>query len=214
MNGACESRRGDLGAYVLHGLEPDEVAEVERHLAVCAGCCAELAELAALPSLLGLAAEAPPSVPADLRPRTLAGLPRRRRLALPAAAAVALVAALGATVVVALDDTPPPTVVLTLAADGGRPVQGEAGLVQVASGVRIELALDGLRPADEGYYHAWLTRGDYRVSAGTFVGEPDGSALANLQCGGDLAAYDELVVTWHGRERDDEVVAVQRPLRG
>ncbi|HSK22882.1 MAG TPA: anti-sigma factor [Egicoccus sp.] len=215
MTSGCEERLGDLGAYVLDGLEPDEVADLERHLDDCAGCRAELAGLAPLPELLRLSATAPPPVPADLRPRTLAGLPRRRHLALPAAAALTLITALGAGAVVALDgDDTPHVVVLALPAQDDRPVQGEAGLHQVASGVRIDLELTGLRPADQGYYHAWLTRDGRRVSAGTFVGNPDGEAFARLQCGGDLDAYDELLVTWHGRDWGDEVVAVQRSIRG
>ncbi|MBS3941750.1 MAG: anti-sigma factor [Actinobacteria bacterium] len=212
MTTGCLQRLGDLGAYVLGGLEPDETAELERHLDACAGCRTEVAGLAPLSGLLDLAAEAPPPVPADLRPRTLAGLPRRRRLGPPAAAALVIVAALGAGTVIALDDDTPATVVLALPAQDDRPVQGEAALRQVASGVRIELELTGLRPAEQGYYHAWLTRGERRVSAGTFVGDPDGNASAQLQCGGDLDAYDDLLVTWHARGAD-EVVAVQRPIR-
>lgn len=212
MTTGCEQRLGDLGAYVLGGLEPDETAELERHLVACAGCRTEVAGLTPLSGLLGLAAEAPSPVPADLRPRTLAGLPRRRRLGPAAAAALVIVAALGAGTVIALDDDTPATVVLALPARDDRPVQGEAALRQVASGVRIELTLTGLRPAEQGYYHAWLTRGERRVSAGTFVGDPDGNASAHLQCGGDLDAYDDLLVTWHGRGAD-EVVAVQRPIR-
>ncbi|MEX2503457.1 MAG: zf-HC2 domain-containing protein [Egicoccus sp.] len=215
MTSGCEQRLGDLGAYVLGGLEPDEAADLERHLDTCVGCRAELAGLAPLPGLLDLAAQAPPPVPADLRPRTLGGMPRQRRLALPAAAALALVTALGAGAIVTLGgDSTPHAVALALPAADDRPVQGEAALHQVASGVRIDLELTGLQPADQGYYHAWLTRDGRRVSAGTFVGDPDGAALAQLQCGGDLDAYDELLVTWHGRDWDDEVVAVQRSLRG
>jgi hypothetical protein len=212
MTTGCEQRLGDLGAHALGGLGPDETAELERHLDACPGCRTELAGLVPLPGLLGLAAEAPSPVPADLRPRTLAGLPRRRRPGLPAAAALVLVAALGAGTIVALDDGTRPVVELALPAGEDRPVHGEAGLQQVASGVRIELALSGLRPAEQGYYHAWLTRDGRRVSAGTFVGDPDGEAVARLQCGGDLDAYDELLVTWHGRDAE-EVVAVQQPIR-
>lgn len=214
MTSGCAQRLGDLGAYALGGLEPDEAADLEGHLEICAGCRSELADLAPLPALLGLAAEAPPPVPADLRPRTLAGLPQRRRRVMPVAAALALVTALGAGAVLALDGEPAPSVVLALPAEADRPVRGEAGLQQVASGVRIDLDLVGVRPAEQGYYHAWLTRDGRRVSAGTFVGAPDGTAVARLQCGGDLGAYDELLVTWHARGADDEVVAVQRAIRG
>lgn len=41
-----------LGAYLLGGLEPDEVSRFEQHLAGCADCRRELDELATLPALL------------------------------------------------------------------------------------------------------------------------------------------------------------------
>jgi hypothetical protein len=47
-----EEARHALGAYAIGALEPAERSAVERHLAGCAPCRAELAELAALPGLL------------------------------------------------------------------------------------------------------------------------------------------------------------------
>ena len=41
-----------LGAYLLGGLQPDEAAAFERHLAECRDCRAELDQLASLPALL------------------------------------------------------------------------------------------------------------------------------------------------------------------
>jgi anti-sigma factor RsiW len=46
-----------LGAYALGGLEPDEVREVDEHLAGCAECRAELVELEEMKEFLG---EVPP----------------------------------------------------------------------------------------------------------------------------------------------------------
>jgi anti-sigma factor RsiW len=48
----CHDTTMSLGVYLLGALEPAEQAEVEAHLAVCETCRAELAELAALPSML------------------------------------------------------------------------------------------------------------------------------------------------------------------
>ena len=45
MNEGCRERRIALGAYVLGALEPAEGAEIEAHLADCAGCREELAGL-------------------------------------------------------------------------------------------------------------------------------------------------------------------------
>ncbi|WP_432878272.1 anti-sigma factor family protein [Kribbella sp. CA-245084] len=52
-----EHDRTQLGAYALGALEPDEVAEVDAHLAACAECRAELAELEEMKDFLG---EVPP----------------------------------------------------------------------------------------------------------------------------------------------------------
>lgn len=52
-----EHERSSLGAYVLGGLEPDEVREVDEHLAGCAECRAELVELEEMKEYLG---EVPP----------------------------------------------------------------------------------------------------------------------------------------------------------
>ncbi|WUJ71237.1 zf-HC2 domain-containing protein [Kribbella soli] len=52
-----EHDRTQLGAYALGALEPGEIAEVDEHLATCAECRAELAELEEMKDFLG---EVPP----------------------------------------------------------------------------------------------------------------------------------------------------------
>lgn len=52
-----EHDRTQLGAYALGALEPDEAREVDEHLATCAECRAELAELEEMKEFLG---EVPP----------------------------------------------------------------------------------------------------------------------------------------------------------
>ena len=47
----CPARQ-ELGVYLLGAIEPDQRALVDRHLAACPQCRAELAGLAGLPSLL------------------------------------------------------------------------------------------------------------------------------------------------------------------
>ena len=51
--GECGGIRRALGVYLLGAISPADRAVVERHLAGCAGCRAELAGLAALPGRLG-----------------------------------------------------------------------------------------------------------------------------------------------------------------
>ncbi|TDD28813.1 anti-sigma factor [Kribbella turkmenica] len=99
-----EHDSSQLGAYVLGALEPDEAREVDQHLATCADCRAELAELEEMKEFLG---EVPPEAflegpPPDgdlLLQRTLrevrtTAAPERRRRSrwLMAAAAVVVIA--------------------------------------------------------------------------------------------------------------------------
>ncbi len=209
---SCDRFRPELGGYVLDGLEPEENEAVEVHLAACARCRDEVAELTDLPKLLGEAWTAPQRAPADLRSRVLGQVGRarpRRRVQALLAAALALVAALaGGSVVTLLDQPPPADTVFAVRGEEPLGIVGEAALTQVAAGVQVDLDLTGVREADQGYYHAWLHRGDIRVSAGTFVGPPDGEVQVQLLCGGQLDAYERLTVTWHPFEGPDEVVAV------
>lgn len=52
-----EHDRSQLGAYALGALEPDEIREVDEHLATCPECRAEVAELEEMKEFLG---EVPP----------------------------------------------------------------------------------------------------------------------------------------------------------
>ncbi len=212
----CEQRRPELGAYVLGGLEPVEHDAVEAHLAGCVRCTDEMGELAELPALLRLAEEAPQRAPADLRQRVLNDdrQPRRRVSLVLAAALTALGVLVGAGAAVVVGAPPPADVTLQVRGDAPVGIVGEAALWQVDAGVRVDLDLTGVRSSDEGYYHAWLHRGDLRVSAGTFVGPPDGTVQVQLLCGGRLEDYDQLTVTWHPFGEDEPSVAVAAALHG
>lgn len=206
--------RMDLGGYVLGGLEDHEVDAVEAHLAGCAACRDELTQLEPLPALLGRASTEPVAAPADLRQRVLddRAARRRHRVLLPlAAAAAAVIAVLGVAVVSAIDGRPAADAIVALRSDGPVDITGDAELRQVAAGVQVDLTLDGVRPAEDGYYHAWLEGDGWRASAGTFVGPPDGELRAQLLCGGDLQDYDRLTITWHGAD-GAETVAVAATL--
>ncbi|MEU8377776.1 zf-HC2 domain-containing protein [Streptosporangium sp. NPDC048865] len=100
----CVEVRMSLGVYVLGALEPDERVLVEAHLAECAGCRAELAELAGVTTFLGRVSEddvaqvaSPPTAVLD---RLLSAKVRRRRtnrLMLSLAASVLVVGLGGGT---------------------------------------------------------------------------------------------------------------------
>jgi hypothetical protein len=88
-----------LAAYALGTLEPEEQADVERHLAGCSDCRARVRELEAAAHRLpeALAAVSPLEPPAELERRVLAGAvqesarpPARRRFRLRARAQAAL----------------------------------------------------------------------------------------------------------------------------
>ena len=51
--GECGEIRPALGVYILGAISPADRSAVDRHLAWCAGCRAELTGLAALPGRLG-----------------------------------------------------------------------------------------------------------------------------------------------------------------
>ncbi|MEU4607958.1 zf-HC2 domain-containing protein [Kribbella sp. NPDC023972] len=105
-----EHDRSQLGAYALGALDPDEVREVDEHLATCAECRAELAELEELKEFLGeVPAEAfldgPPPDGDLLLQRTLREVrtpvkPKRSRWLMVAAAVVVVAGALGGGVLI------------------------------------------------------------------------------------------------------------------
>ncbi|HEY2673887.1 MAG TPA: zf-HC2 domain-containing protein [Rugosimonospora sp.] len=133
----------DAGVYVLGALSPADRAQYERHLAGCAECREEVAELAVLPGLLGRldagtaasidapTAKAPPAL-LDSVLRT-AGTERHRSLrrrrwqfagAGLAAACLAVLAAVGVSVMVARPTPPPKPVVAQM-----RPVDADVPIV-------------------------------------------------------------------------------------
>jgi len=121
-----EHDRTQLGAYALGALEPAEVQEVDEHLATCAECRDELAELAQMKDFLGEVPpeaflEGPPEGGDLLLQRTLrevrelspepASAPapakrRSRRWLLVAAAVVVVAGALGGGVVLGRQTAP------------------------------------------------------------------------------------------------------------
>ncbi|GIH12432.1 anti-sigma factor family protein [Rugosimonospora africana] len=133
----------DAGVYVLGALAPADRAQYERHLAGCAECRNEVAELAVLPGLLGrldagtaVAIDRPATkAPAALLDSVLrtAGAERgrsarRRRWQFAgaglAAACLAVLAAVGVTVMVSKPATPPKPVVAQM-----RPVDADVPIV-------------------------------------------------------------------------------------
>lgn len=181
----------DLGGFILGGLAPEERAGFEDHLSRCPACRAEVEELRPLPAFLDAAAP-PPSLPADLRERTLAAVaaaprpessieedapgaspvvdlgeararPRRRWTGpLLAAGAVAASVVLVATIAVRSGDGGV-TTPLALGA-----TSGTVEIERTPSGWRIELAIELPRRDGGAYYEAFLEGPAGRVPVGTF----------------------------------------------
>jgi hypothetical protein len=206
----------DVAGYVLGGLEPAEQAVIERHLAGCEACRAEVAELQGLPALLERARDIPAvEVPSDLKERTFAAIEgaagqarrgRRLRLMLAGAAAAALLVAafLGGVVLSQAGPFADRGQVVTFAlsaADGG-PARGTAEVHQVADGLEIRMEVSGLAPSPPGtVYECWYVGpGDTlerpnRVSAGTFTVGPNGRASLHMHSAADLRRYPAMGVT-------------------
>ncbi|GAA1264109.1 hypothetical protein GCM10009609_29110 [Pseudonocardia aurantiaca] len=184
--------RIDLGAYLIGSLAPAERAVVERHLATCERCRAELADLAPLPGLLGRldADEArnqtlTPSP--DLLPRALEAVRRERaadrhtlrrwRIGTAVAAAAAVVAvAIAMAPAVLPGPTAAPAVPFTVAA--GVTAAGSGSMESRGWGTALQLDLTGLPPASG--YQAYVTARDgHGEVAASWGPTPSGRAVVS-----------------------------------
>jgi hypothetical protein len=152
------SRPVDSGAYVLGALTPTDRAGYERHLATCAECRDEVAELAVLPGLLSRLdaetavslTEPPQPAPRSILTRTLAAASasrvrerRRHRWALAgtglAAACLAVLLGVGATTAFTGGSKPP--------AQPAKPVLAQMTPTSADNGI---IALIGYSAAEHG----------------------------------------------------------------
>ncbi len=144
----------EAGAYVLGALSPARREEYSQHLAGCAVCRAEVADLAGLPGLLGrldgpgaLQVDDAPAAPPSLLPSALSRLRRVRqrqrwRLALVAGLALAIlggIASIGWGGATTPRDQAPQAVVLTPMQPTGSEVQAQIALIPEAGGTRIQM---------------------------------------------------------------------------
>jgi hypothetical protein len=159
-----------LGAYLLGGLEPAEALAFEQHLAGCAACRRELAELESLPALLdavpvpdaialaagrGQADEPQPGAPVLLELAARRRKSRRWRAALVAGVAAACLAGgllAGPAVGGLLNPPPKPDASYSLQAENG--MQLTVGLVKKTWGTELEL--EGRSMPLEGTLYLWV----------------------------------------------------------
>jgi hypothetical protein len=167
--GECGEIRHALGVYILGAISPADRSTVERHLARCPGCRAELAGLAALPGRLGSVPaadmtrmagderdraaqdESPPDVPLQTLLDRTARIRRQlrwRRLAV-AAAAVVIVgggAAAGSRV---LDAPAAAAVPWAATVTGSDPQTGMSATVRYLPrpwGLALQVKVNGISP--------------------------------------------------------------------
>ena len=220
---AC-ARRDDAGSYVLHALPDDEHARFEAHLATCAECRREVADLQVAADTLPLAAvqvDPPPELrdrimtivrseaellaAAAARPDEPAAAPagksprRRRRWALslrPLPAAMAASALVAAGVIGGI--------VLT----GGNDTKTVTGTVQIASApaarASLQLSDDATKlevrrmppPPAGKVYQVWLKRPNQDPAPTTALFRTDSSGSADVEIQrGRLKGVDQVLVT-------------------
>ena len=182
----------DVGAYSMGLLEERDRREFEDHLAGCAACAAEVAELSPMAALLrGVEPADAASEPAAgrepaggdvtelLRRRARQQRQRRRwQIALGAAAGIVLIGGIGVGIAAAPQNGPPapPPLALTgqlhSATDPGTGVAGTVGLVAKAWGTQVTLDLSKVHGPAECELVAVSRTGERRVVMGWLVTAP------------------------------------------
>jgi len=220
----CAEVQPNLGVFVLGGLEPDEAAEVRRHLASCRSCQDELQELEEASQALRAAPPPtadPPSYLKDailsrVRAEKLASsneeLPssrdrgsKIRRFMIPTVVASALVAmaALGIlfgrqteSPVVTVQLIPTPELRDELQAEG-EDYWGVAELYpQTFGNQHVELKLNNLeKPSSGSVYELWFVSGEKYISAGGFTTEGSEKTNVYLTAPPETPNYRTLLIT-------------------
>jgi anti-sigma factor RsiW len=209
----CHDTTMSLGVYLVGALDADERAEVEAHLRDCEVCRGELAELAALPSMLErLSVEdfplEPLPVPADLfdrvaavareenQARTRAKLVMYRRLTAVAAAIVLVAGASVGSVIVFHHGTHQPRVF----SQSQGAVTMQVSLASQATGTGLHVVVSGL-PPDE---HCWLiaiSKDGTRDAAGRWDATYPGTAQETGSTRIPMSELSQLELVGTGGER-------------
>jgi anti-sigma-K factor RskA len=212
-----------IGGYALGALEPEEMEEMRRHVAVCPQCGPEARRLEGLPWLLDRIAPAdvpPPTLSPQVEEAVLDRFARERReesaggasgrragrstrrpallgrrpLVAAAAFLIALAVALALVLPGADEDDTAAYATVSLDPRAGGAGSATAWLDDVPAGTRIRLETRGL-PANSGY-EVWCIATDGRwISGGTFRTDRDGRIEAELTAGVQPGDYHRMVVT-------------------
>jgi hypothetical protein len=225
--GECGEIRHALGVYLLGAISPADRSTVERHLARCAGCRAELAGLAALPGRLGSVPaadmtrmaederdraardERPPDVPLKTLLDRTARIRRQlrwRRLAVAAAAVVIAGGAVAGSRVLYAPATRPAASALPWAATvtGSDPQTGMSATVRYLPrpwGLALQVQVNGISPGTRCELQVVNARGQDVPAGGWMVAA--GHARAWYPASSPLPAADVrgfLITTAQGRD--------------
>ncbi|MCU1428342.1 MAG: hypothetical protein JWL83_2342 [Actinomycetia bacterium] len=208
MTESCREWRGDLAAFAIDRLEPNQRLALQAHLDGCADCRTELAGLRAvakaLPEADGSHLEAPSDPPAALGDKILGVLAweragehkrRRRHLSVVVGTAVAAVAAaIGLLVLGASLHATDHNARHVAFSVEPRGVAASAVLHRREYGTNVSLKVAGLHEGGE-WYWLWLT-GDNgkRVGAGSFQAN-GGEASVQMTSALPLSATRRVWVT-------------------
>ena len=220
----CTQIHPNLAAFVLGGLEPEEAAEVKRHLASCLDCQNELEELRKVnraldaapppadpPSYLkdevlsrvradqrSASAEREPSSSEEGRPSAIARL-KNLRIILPAAAAAAALV-LGIAFGSLREDAPVATIQLVPTSEEAAVLHGYWGVAELrpqpSGNQQVELKLNNFEePKPNSYYELWFVSGEKRISAGSFTSVGQGETRVLLNVPPEARKYHTLLIT-------------------
>lgn len=220
----CAEVHPKLGGFVLGGLEPDEAAEVRRHLASCRSCQGELREFEEVSQVLKAAPPPTADPPSYLKDAILSQVRAEQlassseellssgdrgskipRFMFPTVAASALVAivALGIffgwqaeSPVVTVQLVPTPELREELKAEG-EDYWGVAELHPRMFGNQdVELKLNNLEePSPGDFYELWFVSEEKYVSAGGFTTEGSGTTNIDLTAPPEAPNYRTLLIT-------------------
>jgi anti-sigma-K factor RskA len=222
----CADISPNLAAFVLGGLDPEETAEIRRHLATCPSCRNELEELEKVSRAIQ-AAPPPADPPGHLKDEILsqvraeevstsdeAASPSggyhstylRFVIAGVAAAAVVVVAAIG--IVSSLREEPPvATIQLVPTPEEAAGLEGYWGVAELhplpLGNQQVELKLNNFdEPEPNSYYELWFVSGEKWISAGSFTSAGEGETRVSFTVAPEARNCDTLLITEESADND------------
>ncbi len=215
----CAEVSSNLAAFVSGGMEPEDAADIERHLASCPACREEREELEWVHR--ALQAAPPPEHPPDrLKEEVLSQVRARERplpdevvsrtgrnrseylrplIAAVAAAAVAVIVAVG-IVPDLLEEPPAATVRLVPTPEEAAELEDYWGVAELypqsLGNLQVALRLNNFGESEPNtYYEVWFVSRGEHVSAGSFTSSGDGEIRVRLNVASQARDSHTLLIT-------------------